>query len=158
MNKEFLKMQKLAGLITESQMNEKQYAEPMIMIQNIVDNWADGGIDAEPAMIRIDKILQGNFEDEDGEGFISEDTMMDNSESKDNYLPLTPEVKQFIDKSIADIRNSSDDKEWEYLKRVEFWEQDFEENMLVTLSNDFPNAYMISPEVTDYIGSKIYGA
>jgi hypothetical protein len=158
MNKEFLKMQKLAGLINESQMNEKQYAEPMIMIQNIVDNWADGGIDAEPAMIRIDKILQGNFEDEDGEGFISEDTMMDNSESKDNYLPLTPEVKQFIDKSIADIRNSSDDKEWEYLKRVEFWEQDFEENMLVTLSNDFPNAYMISPEVTDYIGSKIYGA
>jgi len=106
MNKEFLKMQKLAGLITESQMKE----------------------------------------------------MMDTPENKDNYLPLTPEVKQFIDKSIADIRNSSDDKEWEYLKRVEFWEQDFEENMLVTLSNDFPNAYMISPEVTDYIGSKIYGA
>ena len=84
--------------------------------------------------------------------------MMDTPESEDNYLPLTPEVKQFIDKSIADIRNSSDDKEWEYLKQVEFWEQDFEENMLVTLSDDFPNAYMISPEVTDYIGSKIYGA
>jgi hypothetical protein len=69
MNKEFKKMQKLAGLITENQINEDQYAEPIVMIQNIVDNWADGGIDAEPAMIRIDKILQGNYEDESGEGF-----------------------------------------------------------------------------------------
>jgi hypothetical protein len=69
MNKEFYKMQKLAGLITENQVNEDQYAEPIVMIQNIVDNWADGGIDAEPAMIRIDKILQGNYEDESGEGF-----------------------------------------------------------------------------------------
>jgi len=77
MNKEFLKMQKLAGLITENQMNEEQYAEPMVMIQNIVDNWSDGGIDAEPAMIRIDKILQDNFEDEDGEGFIDEGAMME---------------------------------------------------------------------------------
>ena len=77
MNKEFLKMQKLAGLITENQVNEEQYAEPIVMIQNIVDNWADGGIDPEPAMIRIDKILQGNFEDEDEEGFINEGATID---------------------------------------------------------------------------------
>jgi hypothetical protein len=69
MNKEFLKMQKLAGLITENQVNEEKYAEPIVMIQNIVDNWSDGGIDAEPAMMRIDKILMGNYEDESGEGF-----------------------------------------------------------------------------------------
>jgi hypothetical protein len=104
MNKEFLKMQKIAGLITESQLQDK---------------------------------------------------LKENS-SDDSYLPLTPDVKQFIDDSIADIRNSSDDKEWEYLKQVEFWEQDFEESMLVTLSDKYPQAYRISPEVTDYIGSKIY--
>ena len=39
------------------------------MIQNIVDNWSDGGIDAEAAMTRIDKILISNYEDESGEGF-----------------------------------------------------------------------------------------
>ncbi len=69
MNKEFLKMQKIAGLITENQINEEQYAEPIDMIQNIVNNWSDGGIDAEPAMTRINKILMGNYEDESGEGF-----------------------------------------------------------------------------------------
>ena len=93
-------------------------------------------------------------------GLITESQLQDKlkeNSSDDSYLPLTPDVKQFIDDSIADIRNSSDDKEWEYLKQVEFWEQDFEENMLVTLSDKYPNAYMISPEVTDYIGSKIYG-
>jgi hypothetical protein len=50
-------------------LNEEKYAEPMVMIQNIVDNWSDGGIDAEPAMMRINKILMGNYEDESGEGF-----------------------------------------------------------------------------------------
>jgi hypothetical protein len=50
-------------------LNEEKYAEPMVMIQNVIDNWSDGGIDAEPAMMRIDKILMGNYEDESGEGF-----------------------------------------------------------------------------------------
>jgi hypothetical protein len=60
------------GSMKESQVNEEQYAEPIVMIQNIVDNWADGGIDAEPAMTRIDKILQGDYEDESGEGYEDE--------------------------------------------------------------------------------------
>jgi len=65
----------LAGVINENeyqetQLGEEQYAEPIVMIQNIVDNFFDGGIDAEAAMIRIEKILQGNYEDEDGEGFL----------------------------------------------------------------------------------------
>ena len=55
--------------ISENSVNEEKYAEPIVMIQNIVDNWSDGGIDAEAAMTRIDKILIGNYEDESGEGF-----------------------------------------------------------------------------------------
>jgi hypothetical protein len=61
--------EKKFGSMKESQVNEEQYAKPIVMIQNIVDNWADGGIDAEPAMTRIDKILQGDYEDESGEGY-----------------------------------------------------------------------------------------
>ena len=55
--------------ISENSVNEEKYAEPIVMIQNIVDNWSDGGIDAEAAMTRIDKILISNYEDESGEGF-----------------------------------------------------------------------------------------
>lgn len=55
--------------ISGRSVNEEKYAEPIVMIQNIVDNWSDGGIDAEAAMVRIDKILIGNYEDESGEGF-----------------------------------------------------------------------------------------
>ena len=55
--------------IYENSVNEEKYAEPIVMIQNIVDNWSDGGIDAEAAMTRIDKILISNYEDESGEGF-----------------------------------------------------------------------------------------
>ena len=55
--------------ISGRSVNEEKYAEPIVMIQNIVDNWSDGGIDAEPAMTRINKILMGNYEDESGEGF-----------------------------------------------------------------------------------------
>ena len=55
--------------ISGRSVNEEKYAEPIVMIQNIVDNWSDGGIDAEAAMIRIDKILISNYEDESGEGF-----------------------------------------------------------------------------------------
>ena len=83
---EIKRMQQLAGVINESQLGEEQYAEPMVMIQNIVDNWADGGIDAEAAMTRIDKILQGKYEDESGEGFMNENQLVGNlfSSTEDN--------------------------------------------------------------------------
>lgn len=55
--------------ISKNSINEEKYAEPIVMIQNIIDNWSDGGIDAEAAMTRIDKILIGNYEDESSEGF-----------------------------------------------------------------------------------------
>lgn len=108
MNKEFLKMQKIAGLITESQINEEQYAEPMVMIQNIVDNWSDGGIDAEPAMIRIDKILQDNFEDEDGEGFIDEGAMIGKHLDQDDYMEA---LNLFFD-ALGNGARSYDETTW----------------------------------------------
>ena len=101
MNQEFLKMQKLAGLITESQIKE---------------------------------IF---------------------AEKDESYIRLTPSVQQYIDDSVANIRESSDDEEWEYLKNVEFWEQDFEENILIEFEEKYPDAYMISPEVSEYVANKV---
>jgi hypothetical protein len=51
--------------IKENEVNENLTPIQQQLIQNIVDNWADGGIDAEPAMARIDKILMGDMSDEE---------------------------------------------------------------------------------------------
>jgi predicted RNA-binding protein with RPS1 domain len=54
------------GYDEESQLNENiSDIQKTQLIQNIVDNWSDGGIDADAAMTRIDKILMDNLEDEE---------------------------------------------------------------------------------------------
>jgi hypothetical protein len=99
MNKEFLKMQKLAGLITESQIKET----------------------------------------------------MGSSEG----VPLTPEVKQYIDDAIAELRNSQSDEEWAGLERAEFWGNEFGEGVWEHFQNKFPEALDVSQEVYDYIFDKV---
>ena len=98
MNKEFLKMQKLAGLITENQMRE----------------------------------------------------MMD-----DEKVPLTPEIKQYIDDAIAELRNSQSDEEWAGLERAEFWGNEFGEGVWEHFQNKYPEALDVSQEVYDYIFDKV---
>ena len=92
--------------------------------------------------------------------FLIENKMTRNSqllsENRDSeYLPLAPEVIEFIDERVEDVRDS--DQDWEYLKDVEFWQDDFHDELLTHFMDDFPNAYRISKEVEDYIDSKIYG-
>jgi hypothetical protein len=99
MNKEFLKMQKIAGLITENQMREMMCAP---------------------------------------EG-----------------VPLTPEVKQYIDDAIAELRNSQSDEEWAGLERAEFWGNDFAEGVWLHFEDEFPEALDASKEVYDYIFKKV---
>ena len=101
MNKEFLKMQKIAGLITENQMRE----------------------------------------------------MMDNDEK----VPLTPEVQQYIDAAIDELKNSQSDEEWAKLDGAGFWENEFPEGIWMHFEDEFPNALDVSEEVKDYIESKVYG-
>jgi hypothetical protein len=53
------------GTDIEKSLNEMITPSQIKLIQNIIDNWSDGGIDAEPAMMRIDKILMGDMSDEE---------------------------------------------------------------------------------------------
>ena len=99
MNKEFLKMQKLAGLLTENQMRE----------------------------------------------------MMD-----DKKVPLTPEVKKYIDEAIAELRNSQSDEEWARLERASFWENEFTEGVWEHFEDKFPGALDVNNDVKDYIDSIVY--
>ena len=101
MNKEFLKMQKIAGLITENQIKE----------------------------------IIGD----------------------DKKVPLTPEVRQYIDDAIDELRNSQSDEEWARLERASFWENEFAEGVWEHFEDEFPGALDVNDDVKDYIDSKVYG-
>ena len=79
--------------------------------------------------------------------------LKEEEESEENYLPLSPEVKEYIDNEIA-LKKANG--EMENLRKVEYWEEDFEEELLVEFSEEYPDAYMISKEVEDYIQDKAY--
>ena len=63
-------------------------------------------------------------------------------------LPLTSEIKQEVDNTIA---KAIEDGEMEYLQQAGYWENDFEENLLMTFEDEFPNAYEISDTLHNYI-------
>jgi hypothetical protein len=69
-------------------------------------------------------------------------------------LPLTPKIKQEVDNTIA---KAIEDEEMEYLQQAGYWENDFEENLLITFEDEFPNAYEISDALHNYIQNKVYG-
>jgi hypothetical protein len=99
MNKELLRMQMLAGIITESQYNAK----------------------------------------------INEDDMSDK-------IPLTPEIKAYIDDAIQSAKN---DGELEYLLDVGFFDTDIIDNILIEFEDEFPNAIDLSQEAKDYMDSQL---
>ena len=139
MNKEFLKMQKLAGLITEGQYN--QLLEDQTVIDRILDKISAQGIDSLTPEEK--EYLDTNGESSEPEEKIEE-------------IPLSYEVKMWIDRQILETKIASSEEEWENLKNVEYWEQDFEDEILVRFGNEYPDAYMISPEVSEYVSSKVY--
>jgi len=132
-------MQKLAGLITESQYT--QLIEDMSVIDRILDKISAQGIDS--------------LTPEEKEYL---DTNGGSSEPKEiiEEIPLSYEVKMWIDRKILETKIASSEEEWEDMLNGEYWEQDFEDEILVKFQNDFPDAYMISPEVSGYIESKVY--
>ena len=58
MNEEFIRMQKIAGIINENS-NPNRMLE---LIQMYVDNYSDEGMSAEAAIRKIDELLQGNLD------------------------------------------------------------------------------------------------
>lgn len=140
---EIKKMQRIAGLITESEyqesLNEEQYAEPMIMIQNIVDNFFDGGIDAEAAMTRIEKILQGNYEDYEDEN--GEDSLDESHESDKAVMNILNRngIDDNYFKSMGGLEIEMGGSEWmdtlSDLTGKEAYEDEFDEQDDTKISN-----------------------
>ena len=121
MNKEFLHMQKLAGVITEGQYKEK--------LSEII-----GDIDDTPHP-------DGDFDP------------MDYADDNNDYekVPLTSEVKKYIDDTIAELRDSQSDEEWNRLGPAGFWETEFPEGVWMHFEDEFPGVLDVSKEVYDYI-------
>ena len=64
LNESFIRMQKIAGIVTENQINEEEYSsDKMIeLVKMYVDNYFDEGMGAEAALRKLDEILDGKLD------------------------------------------------------------------------------------------------
>ena len=64
LSEELKRMQKIAGIITENQINEESYSsDKMIeLVKMYVDNYFDEGMGAEAALRKLDEILSGKLD------------------------------------------------------------------------------------------------
>ena len=137
LNEEFKRMQKLAGI------NEND--EPGIY-GDIENDLMNGEFKSEQEQIEY---LQGIID------FCQKQIASINENSVEDFLQLTPEVKFYINDEFNKMIEKMSKEEYENLKNVEYWEQDFEDELLVHFGNKYPKVYKISQDVTDYISSKV---
>ena len=64
LSKELKRMQKIAGIVTENQINEESYSsDKMIeLVKMYVDNYFDEGIGAGAVLRKLDEILDGKLD------------------------------------------------------------------------------------------------
>ena len=64
LNESFIRMQKIAGIVTENQINEESYSsDKMIeLVKMYVDNYFDEGIGAGAVLRKLDEILDGKLD------------------------------------------------------------------------------------------------
>ena len=64
LNESFIRMRKIAGIVTENQINEESYSsDKMIeLVKMYVDNYFDEGIGAGAVLRKLDEILDGKLD------------------------------------------------------------------------------------------------
>jgi hypothetical protein len=148
LSEEFRKMQKLAGIITETQynqLNENQTAEELFQMFKDKDLLNDRReYDVEDLMSAYPDLSQEEAEK-------LEQMLQNINEKSLDEIPITPEVKVFIDKAINDAKR---DNEFEYLKDVDFFDNDLIDLIIDKFSND-GDYNDVSQEVKDYITNSI---
>jgi hypothetical protein len=194
MKKQFIteaaRLQKLAGIITESQyreLNENKvwdftkyipnFDVKDLKIGDIIKSDNNSGSDTSK-VLKITNIEPDEYYPEqinydvqniDGNGrvFRKEDFIYLNDRNKpgyqrsstslpspdqDSFIPLSPEVKEYINNIIQDAKDSG---EFDYLLDVGFFGTDLADDILTNFGDDYPNAYMLSKQVEDYIDSQL---
>lgn len=202
MNREFLKMQKIAGLITENQYRQliENTDNPTHMSK--VDWYYIGDTSDYPGPKgRVVPKAKGyddpsQFEDTElyisvgTEGWIDRDDFMDEEENRvpykgyeeyfgsvsgedeeeggelrplftpyhvenDEGLPLTDEVRQYIDNFMDMVMDEDSDEDLERLVRAEFFENEFEETLVAEFGEIEGTYGNINSEVRSYIRQKV---
>jgi hypothetical protein len=166
LNEEFRRMQKLAGIITE----EFKIGDTVKIKNPDVSLGEDGKIikvyadynsipkgDIGYYELDIDayeeedlnepwyKVKQGDVEQ------IYSTSDLNEYQEQSDEISITPEIKAFIDKVISDAKR---DDEFEYLKDVDFFDNDLIDLIMDEFSDD-GDYNDVSQEVKDYITNSI---
>jgi hypothetical protein len=81
--------------------------------------------------------------------------MGDSSEEKYNKIPLDSTTKRYVINRLNEILSDLSEDEIENLKDVGFFEQDFEEELVIEFSDKY-DAVDVSPELSKFISDIIY--
>ena len=202
MNREFLKMQKIAGLITENQYRQLMENTDNPTHMSKVDWYYIGDASDYPGPKgRVVPKAKGyddpsQFEDTElyisvgTEGWIDRDDFMDEEENRvpytgyeeyfgsvsgedeeegvelrpmftpfhvegDEGLPLTDEVREYIDNFMDMVMDEDSEEDLENLVRAEFFENEFEENLVAEFGETGDVYGNINSEVRSYIRQKL---
>ena len=130
MTQEQLRMQMLAGIITEGQYKAKL---------NEKDSTGKVG---EP----------GGFM-----GFVQhlKDKGINIEKEETNTIPLDATTKRYVIKRLKEILDEYSEDEIEELQDAGFFEQDFEEELVVEFGDKY-DAVNVSPELSDFISNLAY--
>ena len=113
LNEQLTRMQKLAGIITENQINEESYPSDKMLelVKMYVDNYFDEGMGAEAALRKVDEILDGKLDDYD------KSFLKGKEDLEENEINIGQEnvIKQYLNKlrkfeedntaDMADLKN-----------------------------------------------------
>jgi hypothetical protein len=130
MTQEQLRMQMLAGIITEGQYKA---------ILNEEDSTGKVGEPGGPPS--ISQYLQDK-----GINIEKEET---------NTIPLDATTKRYVIKRLKEILDEYSEDEIEELQDAGFFEQDFEEELVVEFGDKY-DAVNVSPELSDFISNLAY--
>jgi hypothetical protein len=99
LNEQFIRMQKLAGVITENQINEESYPSDKMLelVKMYVDNHFDEGMSGEAALNKIDEILSGKLDGYDKAFLKGEEDLYENQITEDQSDSLLTLVSDYVD-------------------------------------------------------------
>jgi hypothetical protein len=142
LNEEFRRMQQLAGVITESYLDEAMY---YVHDKEGMEE-PEGPYTLDQAKQKLTKLgAEYNIIDAD-----TAKQIWSYLEQSDE-ISITPEIKAFIDKVISDAKR---DDEFEYLKDVDFFDNDLIDLIMDEFDDD-GNYNDVSQEIKDYIANSI---
>jgi len=140
-NKETLRMQMLAGVITESQYKIKlEEEDSMGRIGNSYPAPKKGPI-GSPGNPSLTQFLK--------------DQGIDTEREETNTIPLDATTKRYVIKRLNEIMAEYSEEEIEDLQDAGFFEQDFEEELVVEFGDKY-DAVNVSPELSDFISNLAY--